>query len=232
MPDDLTVETTKDGSMTYRSSHYAQTYHSTFGALTEARQVYLQNSGVMTRLSQCQPTRVLEIGFGLGLNTLLTVDQALICHSPLEYVAYDRRLVDVGSLQQLDYRHLLDHGDSADKLYAAMSTWSNAPSTRYRFAWREDIALQLHVGDVTRATIAKNHFDAIYLDAFSPAHNPECWTPTFLKQLALALRPGGTLATYCVQGAVRRTLLQSGLIVRKHKGPPGKRETLSATCPL
>ena len=72
-------------------------------------------------------------------------------------------------------------------------------------------------------------FDAIYLDAFSPDTNPECWTPEILLKLSLTLSPGGKLATYCAKGSVRRALQNAGLTVTRLPGPPGKRECLSAS---
>ena len=72
-------------------------------------------------------------------------------------------------------------------------------------------------------------FDAIYLDAFSPDTNAECWSEEMLSRLFSALRSdGGTLATYCAKGVVRRSLEAVGFVVTRHPGPPGKREILSA----
>ena len=71
-------------------------------------------------------------------------------------------------------------------------------------------------------------FHAIYLDAFSPDTNPECWSPVFFSQLANALTRGGCLSTYSAKGDVRRAMLAAGLQVRKQAGPPGKREMLIA----
>ena len=73
-------------------------------------------------------------------------------------------------------------------------------------------------------------FDAIYLDAFSPDTNAECWSDEMLSRLFTALRSdGGTLVTYCAKGAVRRSLEAVGFVVHRHPGPPGKREILSAS---
>jgi len=74
----------------------------------------------------------------------------------------------------------------------------------------------------------RRQFDAIYLDAFSPACNPECWSAEFFQQLKHVMSDTGCLSTYSAKGDVRRAMLAAGLRVRKAPGPPGKREMLIA----
>ena len=90
------------------------------------------------------------------------------------------------------------------------------------------VTLSLHVGDASALPLARAAFEAVYLDAFSPPVNPECWTPAFLAALHATLRPGGTLVSYCVRGEVRRALEAAGFAVERLPGPPGKRHTLRA----
>ena len=85
----MRIVNTADGSRTLYSDHYEQTMHSRRGALTESRHVFLKGAGVAARLGQDEPTRVLEIGFGTGLNFFVTADAALRADTPLTYVALD-----------------------------------------------------------------------------------------------------------------------------------------------
>ena len=91
------------------------------------------------------------------------------------------------------------------------------------------IKLTLILGEATGANIPPHSYHAIYHDAFSPAANPELWTPHFFVRLYAALKPGGKLATYSAKGAVRRALQTVGFRVQKLPGPPGKREMIVAT---
>ena len=102
-----TLKLTNDGSRTLDSVRYSQTYHSINGALTEARHVFLDASGVSERLQQGQATNVLEIGFGLGLNTLLTADLAKLHNASLNYHAFEHDLAESSVIRQLEYNELL-----------------------------------------------------------------------------------------------------------------------------
>jgi len=184
------ITKTDDDSNTHFSDRYQQTYHSTFGARSECSHVFLHGAGVHDRLCAKHPTRILEIGFGLGLNCLLCAD----CATTLP-------------------------PDSPTAAQGLLGKYCE---------------LTLYSDDATSPTLLKQlesspGFNAIFLDAFSPDVNPECWTQPFLSQLRLLLAPGGRLATYCVKGSVRRNLISAGFSVNKYPGPTGKREVLWAS---
>lgn len=215
--------TTQDGSKTLYSAAFAQTFHSHHGAVSEARHVFLIGSGVAGRLARGHPTRVLEVGFGTGLNFLLTADLALTYGTPLEYRGLERTLLPAEVLQALGYRDALRHPE----LYDAFMHWWQAAVTQ-PFGY-PTVTLSLLLGEATEQALGNSSADAIYHDAFSPTANPELWTEAFLAKLCAALAPGGCLATYTVSGAVRRRLAALGLEVSRHPGPPGgKREMLLA----
>jgi len=89
---------TEDGSQTISNEQYGETYHSVHGAFTEAQHVFLMGSGVAQRLKSGHATRVLEIGFGLGLNTLLTADLAKTNNAPLAYHSYEHQQPRLGRI--------------------------------------------------------------------------------------------------------------------------------------
>ncbi|MDO6462383.1 tRNA (5-methylaminomethyl-2-thiouridine)(34)-methyltransferase MnmD [Granulosicoccaceae sp. 1_MG-2023] len=215
----------EDGSATAYSDAYRQTYHSTHGALTESRMVYLQNSGIADALAEGRAVHVLEVGFGLGLNFLLSAACALGHNSTLRYTALEKDLISAATLRDLDYGTLLpDAAPVVDALEKALQ----CPPGDSLHLQHGPVSLQILCGDALHATLP-GAVDAVYQDAFSPDSNPELWTDDFLQGLCNTLRPGGRLTTYCVKGDVRRALKRCGLSVKKHPGPPGKREVLIAT---
>ncbi|MEJ2290607.1 MAG: tRNA (5-methylaminomethyl-2-thiouridine)(34)-methyltransferase MnmD [Deinococcales bacterium] len=226
----MDVRVTKDGSRTLLSRRYGETYHSQYGALTEARHVFLAGSGVARRLAEGKPTTVLEVGFGAGLNALLTIAEAARWNTPLRFVSLESELLPVDALRALDYRSLLPGPELAD----AMLAWLERLPAGMRAHATElgGARLELLLVDAQDAALpAAVH--AVYHDAFSPDASPELWDEAFLGRLFHALAPGGTLVSYTVKGVVRRRLAALGFLVTKAPGPPGgKREMLVARRPV
>jgi len=221
---------TGDGSRTLLSEAYGECYHSRHGALTEARHVFLEGSGVAARLRGTDPTVVLEVGFGAGLNALLTLDLAAANGARLRYLALERALLPAATLKALGYGALLRDPALADALLAWRGSLSEPPPAEATFAFAGS-RLELLLGDAREARLPTG-VHAVYHDAFSPAANPELWQPPFLARLFEALAPGGALVSYTVQGALRRRLAAIGFVVAKTPGPPGgKREVLVARKP-
>ena len=222
---------TADGSLTLYSERYAQPFASVRGALSEAREVFLAGSGIEERLAAGEHLRVLEVGFGTGLNFFVT---AQACaghpHARLDYTALEHTLLDAETVSQLGYDTLV-----GSELVAAYLDWrtelgdSLLPGSHV--FERGSVRLELLLGDAAAQPLPAA--EVIYHDAFSPAVNPELWTEAFLGRLAAALTEGGVVVSYCVQGAVRRRLGALGLEIHKRPGPPGgKREVLLAHKPV
>jgi tRNA U34 5-methylaminomethyl-2-thiouridine-forming methyltransferase MnmC len=225
------IRQTGDGCLTLFHPGYAQTYHSMHGALQEARHVFLQEAFVEERLKSGRATRILEVGFGLGLNFILTCQTAIRYSTPIFYVALEADLLTSGQLGQLHYAEELDIPALGDALLSWRAQFpDHMDEGCYEFQFGELIQLELHLGDACHFE-TDERFDVVYLDAFSPDQNPELWTESFLKRLAEVMLPGGHLTTYSAKGSVRRALEAAGFIVRKRPGPPGKREMLMATKP-
>ncbi|ASJ74526.1 tRNA (5-methylaminomethyl-2-thiouridine)(34)-methyltransferase MnmD [Granulosicoccus antarcticus] len=221
------IITTGDGSHTICSERYGETYHSINGAITESRHVFLEAAGVSQRLAQQQPTRVLEIGFGLGLNFLLTADLALQHGAALDYHAYEHDPSVLLTIASLNYVDWLTDPQVLDKLLSGLA--DSKQQTQTHICVGQNVTLTLHQADAVQEPLPPGSFDALYLDAFSPDTNPECWTMSFFAKLLASTTPGGMLTTYSAKGSVRRALIAAGFGVKKMAGPPGKREMLHAT---
>ena len=232
----MNVIQTADGSPTLFSERYNESFHSKFGAATESRYVFLETSGVAQRLGSGQPTRILEIGFGLGLNALLSLDAAIKSNTTLSYHAFEHDYGICELNQRIDFAQLLDRpalaGVLQEELGKVYKQWVSEPelprsSTSIHFT--HNAQLNLHWADAARDSLPEGPFNAIYLDAFSPDNNPECWTVEFFDRLRPLMATDAKLSTYCAKGDVRRALIASGFVVKKLPGPPGKREIMVAS---
>ncbi len=218
----------KDGTATLYNEHYQQTYHSVHGAITECEQVFLTNSGIKSRLSKGLASNILEIGFGLGLNFLVTAKAAQAMGVPINYIAFENSLINTQQFDSLHYGEIFgcyQLNKELSQLFQRIE--KDGSSSRLELVVPQvKLSLLLKCALTFKAQPLSMH--AIYLDAFSPTQNPECWSIELLEQLYDSLVPGGSLATYSVQGKLRRTLKSIGFFVEKLVGPPGKREVLIA----
>ena len=242
---------TADGSLTLHSERFNQTYHSIHGALTESQHVFLDGAGITDRLSagnDGKPVQILEVGLGLGVNALLTAQAATHFGTHVDYfgVEFDFQSSDVIKkvLAQFDAVAVKRFCAMVDQCINTQAGNRKSPALEPHeqlisqpVSLNDYFSLKIIPTDLNSALSSSDTFgvqntigfDAIYLDAFSPDTNPECWTPEILSVLANTLIPGGKIATYCAKGSVRRALQQAGLSVTRRKGPPGKRECLAAS---
>jgi tRNA U34 5-methylaminomethyl-2-thiouridine-forming methyltransferase MnmC len=211
-------QTTADGSLTALHSQHGEAYHSVHGALTQARHLYLE----LTQTHQHPAPRVLELGFGLGVNFWVTLHHCVQRGVRLEYLAYEAEPVSAGQIHTA-VEGLELGGIDGFLLDQLCQNWS--PSG---LIWEGDWGLlEVQTCDIRSAAVPAHWATAIYLDPFSPQTNPQAWELSVLQQLALAAAPGAYLATYSVAGSVRRGLQQAGFTVQKVAGR-GKRAWLQA----
>lgn len=221
--------TTPDGSRTVHSARFDECYSSRHGAATQAREVFVRGSGTGAHPAP----RVLEIGFGLGLNFRATLADTARRGVPLDYLAYEFDPLPAQTLREVASGAEAEH----DPLWLALlAAWEGGRG--HGPEGREEIEAQVgarrvrvRLADAQQAEFPARWASALYLDGFSPAKNPELWTPELIARLAQALAPGGVLSTYSAAGRVRRALEAAGLSVERRPGPPGKRECLRAVRP-
>ncbi len=225
----MVVVVTDDGSRTLKQLPSGVTWHSESGALAESYLVYLENSAVADRLRNRHPTRVLEIGFGTGLNFWITASLALRHQAALEYHSFEPQLLPAEILALLEHDQLPDCQPAIGHflpvlLRGPQESDSNAPA---RFG---AVELHLHRCHFShQQTGATGTFAAIYHDPFSPDSAPQLWTLSVFQLLHTLLEPGGKLVTYCVKSGIQRLLRSVGFSVSKTRGPVGgKREVLCA----
>lgn len=229
------LEETEDGSLTLYTPRFGEHYHSTHGAVQESAHIYL-GLGLRQRLEHwAEPEgaalRCFEVGFGTGLNALLSWREAERSHRLIHYYSIERYPIPAELYRQLHYElstaEALSTAGCAEDSHSALMQLHEA-------AWDEDVTLSryfiLHKisGDLNALPFPAA-LDLVYYDAFSPESQPELWREELFAQLRRCCRPGAILTTYCAKGEVRRRLERSGFSVERLPGPPGKREVLRAT---
>jgi tRNA U34 5-methylaminomethyl-2-thiouridine-forming methyltransferase MnmC len=213
------IETTADGSATLRSSLHGDTYHSLRGAVGEARYVFIEAAFAC---SVANPVRILEMGFGTGLNAWLTLSEAEITGRTVEYTAVELYPVPVEVAMRLNY--------TADARFMLLHTapWNEWTEPAEGFRLRKfQGAMAGVLADCDFSAI----FDLVYWDAFAPDTQPELWTAEIFARVWEATAPGGTLVTYSAKGDVRRALQAAGFTVERLPGALGKRHMLKAVKP-
>lgn len=199
---------TQDGSPSIEIPEWNVTYHSVYGARQESMHVFIE-AGLKyweAQHREAEQCVVFEMGFGTGLNALLTLQEASI---KIIYEAVEAYPLDEPLIQALNYQ-------------VNATPWNQPVQLTPSFSLKK-IHTQLINYYPTQPV------NIIYYDAFAPAAQPELWTEEVFKTLYALLAPAGILVTYCSKGSVRRALQAAGFTVEKLKGPPRKREMLRAT---
>lgn len=216
------LEITSDGSHTIFVPELNEHYHSTFGAIQESMFVFI-NSGLKKIDKTITRVHILEMGFGTGLNTLLTCIESVKSSRQVHYIGVEKFPLTDTIIHQLNYPKILD--PSSSKLFISLH---NAP-------WNQEIKITpnftLHKIDegINEVFMTPDTYDLVYFDAFSPDVQPELWSEQIFQKLATAMKAGGILVTYSAKGSVRRAMKNAGFEVEKLPGPPGKREITRAT---
>ena len=213
---------TGDGSVTIYHRDLQEHYHSIYGAIQESRHVFI-HAGL--RYTAISPVKVFEMGFGTGLNALLTCLESLSNKRTIQYDGIDAYPLGEEVIRQLNYPELLD-GD-AKALFHTLhnSPWNETQTVSSLFTFTK-----IH-NDLLNFTPV-DEYDVIYFDAFNPAVQPELWDTAIFRKMFQGLNPGGILTTYSATGWVRRNMMEAGFEVEKLPGPPGKREMLRGRHPI
>lgn len=213
------IHQTADGSHTLFIPGINEHYHSVNGAIQESKHVFIHAG--LHRLSN-DKVRILEIGFGTGLNVLLTLLEAeKMKKSLIEYHTVELYPLPVEITDALNYEEQVCPGRKG--LLAALHA---AP-------WDVPVGITncfiLHKikGDSNYCELPAS-IDLVYFDAFAPDKQPEMWNQKIFDTLHRHMAEGGILTTYCAKGSVRRMMERAGYFVERIPGPPGKREIVRA----
>ncbi len=220
--------TTADGSHSIYVKNLDEHYHSIHGAIQEAQHVFMK-AGIQHLVSKNYgDISILEVGFGTGLNTLLSFLEAEKSNLNLTYTSLEAFPLSAEITDQLNYVKLIS-GLEKQNEEEVKSIFNRL----HAIPWEEPIELSkrfslLKIKDTLQEIKFSSTFDLIFFDAFGPRVQPEMWTEKLFAKIYEATNPNGCLVTYCAKGEVKRTLKKTGFTVETLPGPPRKREMVRA----
>lgn len=241
------VITTDDGSHTIYVPELNEHYHSTRGAVQESNHIFIDKGFrfYLERLISQSATykdrqiNILEIGFGTGLNALLTLLEAEKSSINVNYHSVELYPVSIEEAEKLNYIGLVNKSEQNQQqvqdqqleinkvlfLELHISPWEKAVDITPGFT------LLKHKFDFSQPEkfITNRLYNIIYFDAFAPEKQPEMWTQEIFNKIFSLCSEGAVFTTYCAKGSVRRMLQSAGFKMERLPGPPGKREILRGT---
>jgi tRNA U34 5-methylaminomethyl-2-thiouridine-forming methyltransferase MnmC len=201
------------------------TYHSKHGAIQESMHVFIQSGLIYfiqnTALPVDETIRVFEVGFGTGLNALLSLSQAVLLKRNIFYQTIELSPLSNEEVLQLNYSSFLNQDLNESFIAMHACEWNKAILPHQLFLF-EKIQTDLQQFET------QQQFHLVYFDVFDPVAQPELWTEAIFKKMFDMLFEKGILVTYCSKGAVQRAMKAAGFKIEKLKGPPGKREIIRA----
>lgn len=212
---------TGDGSHSLYSDELHEGYHSKYGAVNESIHVFIRSG--FGAFANANELNILEVGFGTGLNALLTQEAATRNRILTQYDAIEPFPLDKEIYTQLNYPKFIADEDSV-LLFLSLheAKWNNTTAINDFFK------LKKYNCRFEEFATGGKLFDLVYFDAFSPDVQPELWTPEVFRKSYKLMKQGGILVTYSAKGYVRRNLQVSGFRVERIPGPIGKREMIRA----
>jgi len=208
----------QDGSHTVHSEDFGVSYHSKYGAVQETQTVFIDAGLKYLESRGLKQISILEMGFGTGLNALMTllqfrptteIDYHTIEAFPLSEVQYN----------QLNYPEVLNLSVEEHDLFIQM----HQSETSKRIALKPGFFFTKYLQKIEEFQVSQR-FDLIYYDAFAPTSQAELWTEGMMRKVAALCNPDAVLVTYCAKGSFKRALRAAGFTVEPLDGPVGKRE--------
>lgn len=220
--DHLSFAITSDGSKTLFNEEVGEHYHSRHGALQESKHVFL-NTGMRYFLekSGIKRVKILEVGFGTGLNFLITADFCSENNIQLDYTGIEAYPLKPEMIENTGYEEYISH-----KLWDSFTA-------KYEEAQKSVV----QIGKSCTLKIEPEKmldfnsielFDLVYFDAFAAVHQPGMWNHESLRHISKFLKPGGIFVTYAITGDLKRAMKSLGFTIEKAPGAAGKREMLRA----
>lgn len=214
------ITQTADGSNTLYNETIGEHYHSKHGALQESKHVFI-DAGLKFASSGKSEIAILEIGFGTGLNFILSLAYCIENNIKLDYTSIEAFPLTKDLIEQTGYSE-----------YVPENVWNTFMANYDQALLAAQPLPQIGQLEIPHNTLEAFHtdkkFDLIYYDAFSVQHQPEMWSDEIIAHACSFLKDGGTFVTYAITGKLKRAVKANGFSIEKLPGAPGKREMLRA----
>lgn len=197
-------------------------YHSVNGAIAESMHVFIQNG--LQAVEESDSVNIFEIGFGTGLNSILTAIEAAKMNMKVSYYTIEKYPLKTDIVMLLNYGNhpLINSTALSEMIHKA--AWNKIQAITQWFNINKIEA------DLTEFDISLlPDINLVFFDAFGPDKQPEMWKTDIFNKLYEIMADRGILVTYSAKGEIRRILTKTGFYVEKLPGPPGKREMLRGT---
>lgn len=220
------VITTKDGSKTLFINELDETYHSIHGAIQEAEHVFVKNG--LKLLNNCE-INILELGFGTGLNVLVTINEILKNdkgdkNHVINYFSIEKYPITETEIDTLNYYESFENPEIKDLYFKIHnSNWENMELILPNFSLKK---IKADFFDIKNIDLPK--IDLVYFDCFGSKIQPDLWEKPLIEIVANTMKTGSLFTTYSAKGSVKRALQDLNFDVKKVSGPPGKREMITA----
>jgi len=214
---------TEDGSHTLYIPELDETYHSAYGAIQESNYVFItQGLDYFKRQERAKRIKIFEVGFGTGLNALLSLIYVKSHHIDISYQSIEAFPVNQRDINMLNYPDLI-----SDELALEMFKLIHSSSWEI---WNEISPgfLLKETNDLIQDFKPEERFDLCFFDAFAPSKQPEIWDKEILEEIYVGLTDRGVFVTYCAKGQLKRDLKNIGFEIETLSGPPGKMEMVRA----
>jgi tRNA U34 5-methylaminomethyl-2-thiouridine-forming methyltransferase MnmC len=205
---------TGDGSKTLFIPKMEEQYHSTNGALNESEYVFIDKG---FRHHAANSPVVFEVGFGTGLNALLTAQEAEAHKRATTFISIEKYPISDSEIKALDYGALFS--EESKVLFSAL----------HQAPWEEKVKISeyFHLlkinADLKSFSFKNRHFiDVVYFDAFGPDKQPKMWRKEIFTKIYDACANNAVFVTYSAKGEIRRQLRDCGFLMERLPGPPGK----------
>lgn len=216
---EIEVVKTREGIHTLINNRINEHYHSMHGSMQESMHVFIKN-GLRAVNKNLPEIKILEMGFGTGLNAILTFRENQVLQKHIHYTTVEAFPLPSSIIDKLNYFEYF--GKPLQPFFQKMHACN----------WFENVVfgnLILHKINADMLELQLDGgYDLVYYDAFSPTQQPELWTFEVLHKIYEACNKNAILVTYCAKGEVKRTLEKVGFEVKSLEGPKGKREMIRA----
>lgn len=218
MPVNHKIIPTADGSKTIYLPEMDEQYHSVNGALTESKYVYIDKGYLF---QEKENTVVFEVGFGTGLNCILTAIEAEKHKRTTRYYSIENFPLNRSLIEQLNHVSLFSEPEKRIFNTIHSCQWNKMNQISEHFFLHK---IHSRIQDFDISPLKK--FDLVYFDAFGPDKQPEMWTPRIFTSLFKQCSGGAVFVTYSAKGEIRRQLTKTGFEMERLPGPPGKKQML------